>query len=233
MLRSPFCKTISGREAYLASHVLACWTQRLQALLCTPHHINITSLYKTPLLNIKFHMAYLILPPSLPPPLSLPPEFAKPLSQNNHLPPQPTNRLHAPLNHSLNPRPQRIIRTLDTQILEPNTRNKTIKFDLNPWHGNAQVVQALELGFVVRADVCGVFGGVVCDTIGGAFGGAVRGGVCRVCGRGARVWNRADGGFAELGFEEKKETGEAGCWVGGGVGVVFLWGGFVGVGVWV
>tara|TARA_R110002003_G_scaffold244_10_gene17511 strand:- start:6433 stop:6624 length:192 start_codon:yes stop_codon:yes gene_type:complete len=32
-----------------------------------------------------------------------------------------------------------------------------------------------------------------------------------------------DGVFAELGFEEEAEAGEAGCWVGGAVGVGLFW----------
>lgn len=66
----------------------------------------------------------------------------------------------------------------------------------------------------------------------GALLGAGRGLRCAVRGRGrARVRDGRDGVFAELGFEEEEEAGEAGGWVGGGVGVVFFWGGFLGVGV--
>lgn len=143
--------------------------------------------------------------------------------------PQSTNRLHAPLNHRLNPRPQRVVRTLDIQILQPDPRNKAVKLDLNTRDRDALGVQSLERGLVFGADlVCATFihGFVVCQS--GL--GAIRGVRWVKYGR-ARVWDRTDGVLAELRFEEEHQACEACGRVGSGVGVVlgFLW--LVGVGV--
>ena len=139
--------------------------------------------------------------------------------------PQPTNSLYTPLNHSLNPRPQRIIRTLDVQILQPDLGHKLIKLDLHPRNRYTQIMQSLQLRLVIRRQLVvwrdgrrkrgdvgdRLRGGVGGRGIHGIWVNGGGGGGSPVCGGGcgavAGQGDGADGFFAELGFEEEEEAG--------------------------
>lgn len=149
-----------------------------------------------------------------------------PFSPASRSRPQPTHRLHAPLHHGLDPRLQRLVRTLDVQILQPHARRVLVEPDLDARDRDPQVVQAAQLRLVLGGELRrhGRGGGDRvgrCNPVHGVAVGGRRGrGRQRAQGRGcAREGEGRDGVGAELVFEDEKQAGEAGGRVGRGVGM--------------